>query len=122
FKVFNIKFIRIEITVPTYNIERMGCINEIPDLIFFFYFDEEFTFFIFWFKKFGCYHISFTERGVFQKLAEFISVSFRSINGRMAFQNKKNIIFIAKMNLINSTARNNQVIAKRKMKISHESF
>src|SRR5690606_11037562 len=47
FKVFNIKFIRIEITVPTYNIERMGCINEIPDLIFVIYFDEEFTFCIF---------------------------------------------------------------------------
>ena len=80
FKIFDIEFIRIKITVPANDIKRMCGINEIGNLIFFFDFDKKIAFFIFGFYKSWRYNIAFTERRMFQQLTKLVTVKFWCLN------------------------------------------
>ena len=100
----------------------MRSVNKIPDLVFLFYFNQKFAFFIFWFHERRSDNIALAERGMFQKLTEFVTVTFRCVDWRMAFQNEKYIVFIAQFNLVNCSARNYQIIATFKFDVSYKSL
>src|SRR6218665_4099138 len=93
FKVFDIEFVRVKITVPTNNIKRMRGVNEIRYLVFFFDFNQKIAFLIFWFYKSWRNNIALTKRRMFQQLSKFISVTFRRVNRRMRFYEKENSVF-----------------------------
>ena len=122
FKVLDIEFVRVKISVPSHNIKRMRCVDEIPNQIFFFYFDEKFSFFIDWFYKRWRNNVPFTKRRMFQKLPKFVSVALWRVNRRVAFKDEKYIIFTGKINFIDRSSWNDKVIAAFKIQISYKSF
>ena len=122
FKVFDIEFVRIKITVPTNDIKRMRGINEIRDLIFLFDFDEKIAFLIFRFYESWRNNITLTKWRMFQQLPKLISVTFGRVNRGMRFYEKENIVFRFQFQLINCSSRNDEIVADREVNVSEHCF
>ena len=122
FKILDVEFIRIKISVPAHNVEWMCSINEIPYVVFLLHFYKKFSFFVVRSHKSGCNDISFAKRRMFQKLPKLIPVSFGGVDGGVTFHYQKNRVLGMEFHLVNRTSWDNQIVPKSKVEVSHKSF
>ena len=122
FKIVNRKGIRVDVAIPSYKVKRVIEVSVRIDHILFL--DEEFeiSLFIEGFKVLRLTYIPFTKRGMLHQLAKFISVAIWGDDRACTFYNKKAVVSIFKLQLVNGPSRYYKVVTVSEIYISVRCF
>src|SRR5690606_3518891 len=103
--------IRIFATIPTYYIKWVISVPNRIHHTSYFGIDDEFTFFVYWCYILRLADIALTEWRMLQQLAVAAQITFRESNRTERIYNEQAVIFCVELNLINTSSRDDQIIA-----------
>src|SRR5690349_1082063 len=122
FKIVYRKSPGIVKAVPADEIERVRTVNVWVDQFLLFNQDLKISLLIVGLQILRTLNIAFAIRRMFRQLTELVSIAFRRADRPETFYNKQSVIFGIKLQLVNGTAGNYQVIAICKFNVAEPAF
>ena len=120
FKIVDRKAIRVVVTIPTHNIERMCGIGQVMQLALFFDLDQEIAHLIVSLQISRQLEIPLAKWRMFQMLPKPVSIALRGIDRMIGFHYQQAVVFPVKMDLIDHTPGDQEIVSVFKWNLTHE--